>query len=123
MHRIKIFLLLAAFPVLVFAEQCSFTEDQLIGVWLAKGDVGIFGEMEFRLEGNRRVFNSWLEHRPEFTDGSWAIKNCKLKISHSTQQALSFDFVVRFKNRDSLELEESGEPVVKYRRSKPKNAP
>ena len=123
MCRIKIFLLLAAFPVLVFAEQCALTEDQLVGVWLANGDVGIFGEMEFRLDGNRRAFNSWLDHRPEFTDGSWAIKNCKLRISHPTQQALTFDFVVRFKNRDSLELEESGEPIVKYRRSKPKKVP
>ena len=109
--------------MLAFAEQCSLTEDQLIGTWLANGDTGFFGKMEFRLEGNRRIFNSWLDHRPEFIDGAWVLKNCKLRISHPTEQALSFNFIIRLKNRDSLELEENGEPVVMYRRFKPKNAP
>lgn len=123
MQKVVIFLMLAALPMFAFAEQCAFTENQLLGKWLASSDTEFFGEMELRLEGNHRIFNSWLDHRPEFINGTWVFKNCKLKISHQSEQALSFDFAVQLKNRDNLELKENDEPAVKYHRIKPKNAP
>jgi hypothetical protein len=99
---------------------CDIGEDQIIGTWSAAGKYGEFEEMEFSREGNRRIFNSWMHHRPYISDGSWSLKNCILHIAHPTEQALSYDFNVRMKHHDSMTLKGKGEPEAKYRRFKHK---
>lgn len=118
-----IFILLLTSPTLAFAAQCTLTENQLIGVWVLKNNIGAFEETEFALEGNRKVFNSWRDHRPDISNGTWVLKNCKLNVAHRTERALSFNFDARLRSRDDLELKEEGEPVAKYHRFKSKKAP
>ena len=99
------------------AGQCPLTEPALLGGWKRVTDAGFFEVMAFEIEGGKRTFNSWLHQRPEFTDGSWALENCRLTIRHSTEERLTHTFAVRRASPNRLYLREVGEKkTIVYRR-------
>ena len=96
-------------PLLAFAEQCPITEESLLGAWKRKSESGHFEEISFEIDENRKIFNSWLHHRPEIFGGSWKLANCTLFIEHPTEKNLSFEFKILKVSNNRIYMREIGE--------------
>lgn len=119
LRRLLPALLCAMAPPFAVAKPCAFDERSLVGAWQQVGSGAEFEQMEFSLEGQKRIFNSWLHQRPEISGGSWSLKDCVLKVSHPTEVALSFEFKLRGTGLNQLVLQEVGESRAgRYRRIK-----
>ncbi|MDR1075176.1 MAG: hypothetical protein LBL59_02415 [Xanthomonadaceae bacterium] len=60
---------------------CTIMADDIVGAWAAKEEESHFEEMTFERESGRRVFNSWLHHRPEMVNARWQLEDCRLTIA------------------------------------------
>ena len=88
--------------------RCQFAAKSLIGGWRNVKN-GFFEEMDFSYSGSERIFNSWLHQRPEISNGSWTMENCRISIRHATEKAMTVVYqVIRFKG-GRLYLREVGE--------------
>jgi hypothetical protein len=97
--------------------KCAVTEDMVAGPWRSvKG--GFFQEMELARADGKRVFNSWLHERPEYSAGEWTLRDCKLAIRVEYANA-SFDYVSVRVRGDRLYLRKEGEKAeAVYKRIK-----
>ena len=98
--------------------RCAVTEDMVVGPWQhVKG--GFFQEMELAREDGRRVFNSWLHQRPEYSGGEWTLADCRLTIRIESAKA-SFEFAsVRVSGNRLYLREEGAKAEAVYKRIKP----
>jgi len=101
--------LLFLIPLAASAEQCPVTENSLLGAWERKSESGFFEEMSFKIEGEQKIFNSWLHHRPEISGGTWKLANCTIFIAHPTEKSLSVEFVVLKASKNRVHVREVGE--------------
>ena len=89
------------------APKCAVTERMIEGPWqIVKG--GSFEEFALGREDGKRVFNSWLHQRPEYSGGEWTLKDCRLSIRVEGAGA-SFDFVSVRVSGNRLYLREEGD--------------
>jgi hypothetical protein len=97
--------------------KCAVTESMVTGPWQSvKG--GFFEEFALEHEDGKRVFNSWLHSRPEYSGGEWTLKDCRLSIRVEGAGA-SFDFAGVRVSGNRLYLREEGEKVeAVYKRIK-----
>lgn len=107
----KIAVLVVSFafgPALAAAPKakCSVTEEMLVGPWQSvKG--GFFEEFALEREDGKRVFNSWLHQRPEYTGGEWTLKHCRLSIRIESANT-SFEYASVRVSGSRLYLREEG---------------
>jgi hypothetical protein len=96
---------------------CAVTEKMVEGAWQSvKG--GSFEEFTLEREDGRRVFNSWLHSRPEYSGGEWTLENCRLTIRVESAGA-SFEYASVRVAGNRLYLREAGEKVeAVYKRIK-----
>ena len=85
---------------------CTVTESQILGAWATSGGEGFFEEFALELEGSKRVFNSWLHHRPDTLGASWTLRNCVLRIAGPDSAHLAFAYRVRAVTHRFLTLED-----------------
>ncbi len=88
---------------------CPVQETDLVGAWVRRSGSGFFEKMAFGMNGAERDFNSWLDHRPEFSGGSWTFKDCEIDIKHQTEAQLGVVFVVIGYRNEQLHVTENGE--------------
>ncbi len=88
---------------------CPITEKSLIAGWERVSDDGYFEEMAFEYEGSKRVFNSWLHHRPEIPNGSWKFENCTIFIAHPDVKDMKFTLKVVKAQKDRIYLRDPGD--------------
>ena len=87
--------------------RCAVTEDMIVGPWQGvKGT--FFQEMALEREGGKRVFNSWLHQRPEYSGGEWTLEDCRLGIRIDSANA-SFDYAGVRVSGSRLYLRRQGE--------------
>jgi hypothetical protein len=87
--------------------RCSVAEAMVTGPWASvKG--GSFEEFALEREGGKRVFNSWLHQRPEYSGGEWTLKDCRLTIRVESANA-SFEYASVRVSGSRLYLREEGE--------------
>jgi hypothetical protein len=87
--------------------RCTVTEAMVAGPWQSvKG--GSFEEFALEREDGRRVFNSWLHQRPEYSGGEWTLKDCRLTIRVEGAGA-SFEYASVRVAGNRLYLREAGE--------------
>ena len=97
--------------------RCTVTEKQILGAWVMSGGEGFFEEFALELEGGKRVFNSWMHHRPDTLGASWSLNNCVLRILGPDRAHLAFAYRVKSVTRRSLILEdEEDHGRSRYRR-------
>ena len=112
-------MLLLALPLGVPAQKpkCAVTEARVEGAWQSvKG--GSFEEFALEREDGKRVFNSWLHHRPEYSGGEWALVDCRLTIRIESANA-SFEYASVRVSGNRLYLREQGEKAeAVYKRIK-----
>jgi hypothetical protein len=65
--------------------------------------------MAFGKDGTGRQFDSWLHHRPEFSGGSWVLKDCTIYIKHPSETQLGVAFTVTGFRDGQLHVTEGGE--------------
>ena len=98
--------------------KCSVTEAQITGAWVNVSGPSFFEEMAFEHEGGKRVFNSWLHHRPEIFGADWKLDDCRLQVRH--ENGMTFDFASVRVRGDRLYLREDGDKAeAVYKRIKP----
>ncbi len=115
MHR-GAALVLLAFPLLAYSRSCPITEASLAGSWERRGRTGYFEQMELTIEGNSKVFDSWLHERPDMLDARWALVGCTLKIFAARSTTPAFVYKLRMNGKNGLELKAIGEAPARYRR-------
>ena len=97
--------------------KCNLTEAQLAGAWVSVSGPSFFEEVAFEYEGGKRVFNSWLHHRPEIFGADWKLDDCRLQIRH--ENGMTFDFASVRVRGDRLYLREEGKKAdAVYKRIK-----
>jgi hypothetical protein len=111
--------LLACASVAVASKpKCAVTESMIAGAWTSVSGPSFFEEMAFEYEGGKRVFNSWLHHRPELS-GEWRFDDCKLHIRVESSTT-TFDFAsVRVRGNRLYLREEGKKSEAVYKRIKP----
>jgi uncharacterized protein YecT (DUF1311 family) len=101
-------------------KHCPLVETDLIGSWQRRSGAGFFEEMAFSRDGARRIFDSWLHHRPEIAGGSWKFERCTIYVRHSTEDALNVVFrVTGYRNGKVHVGEEGGSGESIYTRIRP----
>ena len=99
---------------------CPVGEADLVGAWVRRSGPGFFEEMAFAIDGSRHDFESWLHHRPEFSGGSWTLKDCVIHVRHASEEALAVDFRVTGLRGAELRLESMDDPgTTVYRKVHP----
>lgn len=104
--------LLFLIPLAASAEQCPVIENSLLGAWERKSNSGFFEEMSFEIEGKQKIFNSWLDKRPEISGGTWKFANCTIFVAHPTEKNLSVEFVVLKASKNRIHVREIGEKDI-----------
>ena len=103
---------------LVAALALSPTEKTLIGNWACKSGPCIDPEIEFAVEDGKRVFHSWLHHRPG-SFGTWSVEGKVVTIVCCSGQNTSEYRIVRVNKRELI-LRADGDTVnARYRRIEP----
>jgi len=90
-------------------SSCPIQEASLVGTWVKRSGSGFFEEMAFMMDGTEREFDSWLDHRPELSGGSWALKECTIHIKHPSEVQLGVAFRVTGFRNGQLHVTEDGE--------------
>ena len=93
-------------------SSCPVQEASLVGAWVRRSGPGFFEEMAFGVDGTQRGFDSWLHHRPEFSGGSWTLKDCTIYIQHASEVQLSVAFKVSDLRNGQLYVAEDGDKEV-----------
>lgn len=91
------------------ARACAVREADLLGSWVRRSGPAFFEEMAFGADGTKKEFDSWLHHRPEFSGGSWSLKECTIYIKHPVAADLAFEFKVIAYRNGRLQIAENGE--------------
>jgi hypothetical protein len=87
--------------------KCAVTEKMVEGPWQSvKG--GSFEEFALEREDGKRVFNSWLHQRPEYSGGEWVLEDCRLSIRIPSANT-SFEYASVRVAGSRLYLREEGE--------------
>lgn len=106
-------------PLAASAQQCPVAVHSLLGAWERKSNAGFFEQISFEMEGDQKVFNSWLHQRPEISEGTWRLEKCTIFIAHPTLQNFSVDWVVLKASKNRITVREVGENEVSvYQRIK-----
>lgn len=111
MHSI-IATLLFLIPLVASAQQCPVAAHSLLGAWERKSNTGFFEQISFEMDGDQKVFNSWLHQRPEISEGTWKLENCTIFITHPTLENFAVDWVVLKASKNRITVREVGENEV-----------
>ncbi|CAN5870163.1 hypothetical protein BH11PSE12_BH11PSE12_27600 [soil metagenome] len=76
------------------------TENSLLGSWVRVKN-GFFEEMNFSIRQEKKVFLSWIHHRPEMS-GTWGFSQCVIAIQNTGNETLQFDVKVQKIVKDKL---------------------
>lgn len=90
-------------------KHCPLRETDLMGSWQRRSGAGFFEEMAFSWDGARRIFDSWLHHRPEIAGGSWKFEHCTIYVRHPTEDALNVALRVTGYRNGKVHVREAGE--------------
>lgn len=63
-------------------DQCMINEKVILGSWKSVNKSSFFEEISFELQEGKMIFNSWLHNRPDWLNGEWRLKSCKIYITH-----------------------------------------
>ena len=108
---------LGPFPASAQKPRCALTEAMVEGPWQSVRG-GSFQEFALEREDGRRVFNSWLHQRPEYSGGEWTLENCRLTIRVESANA-SFEYASVRVSGSRLYLREQGDKAeAVYKRIK-----
>ncbi len=118
MHSI-LAILLVLIPLAASAQQCPVAAPSLLGAWERKSNSGFFEQISFEMDGDQKIFNSWLHQRPEISGGTWKLEKCTIFIAHPTLENFSVDLVVLKASKNRITVREVGENDVSvYQRIK-----
>lgn len=109
--------LLAAFATVAFADDCTVTEQNLVGGWVAESGATEFQKMAFASDQDGKTFSSWLHERPEILGTAWSLEACVLRITHPTDSIQSYEYRVKQADKGRLILEVGDDnEVSEYKR-------
>lgn len=97
-------------------QDCSISENQLLGNWQRSSDTGFFETMNLSVEDGEHVFNSWLHSRPEVFDAPWSLSHCQLVIGQYDDELGSFQFAVSLHDRRLILTDPDSGKTARYDR-------
>ena len=106
-RRFPSWLLLLIPLALTTAVQGTEQESLLLGNWTCESGACPDEEIQFAIEGERRVYNSGLQQRPSAVNGTWSLEGNVLVVECCG--GVRFEWVLVKVGETELRLRESGE--------------
>ena len=104
--------------LLVAALALSPAEKSLVGAWECRSGPCIDPEIEFAVEDGKRVFRSWLHHRPS-AFGTWSVEGKTVTIICCGGDDASEYRIVRVTKRELVLRPDYDDKDSRYRRIVP----
>ena len=107
LRRFPSWLLLLIPLALATGVQGTEQESLLLGNWTCESGACPDEEIQFAIEGERRVYNSWLQQRPSAVNGTWSLEGNVLVVECCA--GVRFEWVLVAVGETELRLREAGE--------------
>ena len=104
--------------LLLAALTLTPTEKSLVGSWECRSGPCIDPEIEFAVEDGKRVFRSWLHHRPG-TFGTWSVEGKTVTIVCCGGNDATEYRIVKVTKRELVLRPDDADGNARYRRIVP----